>query len=143
MSELVMFLLVVQVLVGMYLYSFVLGAGQKNSNARATRIPDLVAVLHPAAAGSTVVLWILYLVSGETGFAWATLGVIVATAALGGFMSLKALTGRATVDDRPAAEPADVRVAEKQIPGLVARFHGLTFAVMAVLILLVALGVGD
>jgi hypothetical protein len=142
MSMYVLAVFILQLFVGAYMYSFVLGAGQKNSNARATRIPDPVAVVHPLAAGGTFLLWILYLVTDERGFAWATFALLLATAGGGAIMSLKTFTGGPTVD-RPAADPADVRVAEKQIPKVMILMHGLTFVLLAIGTLLVALGVAD
>ena len=133
---------VVQLLVGAYMFTFVLGAGQLNSNARATRIPDPIAVVHPLAAGGTLLLWVVYLVTDERVFAWATFVALLLTASGGAVMALRTVRGGPTVD-RPAADPAEVRVAEKQIPRAAIVLHGLTFLLLLAGTLLVALGVGD
>jgi hypothetical protein len=142
MSMYVLAFFIVQLLVGAYMFTFVLGAGQLNSNARATRIPDPIAVVHPLAAGGTFLLWVIYLLTDERAFAWATFVALLLTASGGAVMALKTLRGRPVVN-RPAADPADVRVAEKQIPKAAIVLHGLTFLVLLAGTLLVALGVGD
>ncbi|WP_408895973.1 hypothetical protein ACJ5H2_13760 [Nocardioides sp. R1-1] len=150
MSILVTGLFVVQLLVGGYMYGFVLGAGQRDSNARATRIPDLVAFAHPVLAVVTFASWLAHLATGERGFAWVTFGLLLLTASGGAVMALKTLTGPAVVD-RPSprqgilepGDPAEVRVAEKQIPRTAVVLHGLTFLMLTIGALLVALGVAD
>lgn len=150
MSILVTGLFVVQLLVGGYLFSFVLGAGQRASNARATRIPDPAAVAHPLAAVVTVACWLICLATDERGFAWVCFGLLLATAAGGLFMAFRTVTGGPTVD-RPGrrqgvldpGDPAEIRVAEKQIPTAALVLHGTTFLVLLIGTLLVALGVVD
>lgn len=148
MAVLVTFLFVLQLLVGSYMYGSVLGAGQWSSNARATRIPDLVAFAHPLLAVVTLAIWVGYMVSERTGFAWATLAALLVTASGGLVMAWKTLQGSRYVE-RPGrnqgvlepGDPAEVRVAEKQIPRLAIKLHGITFALLTVGTLLVALGV--
>ncbi|MCR1782252.1 hypothetical protein KVF89_06880 [Nocardioides carbamazepini] len=150
MSILVTGLFVAQLLVGGYLYSFVLGAGQRSSNARATRIPDLVAFVHPLAAIVTFSCWLAYLANDDKTFAWATFALLLLTASGGAVMALKTLTGSPVVD-RPSprqgildpGDPAEVRVAEKQIPRAAVAVHGLIFLVLTVGTLLVALDAVD
>ncbi|MEV5003601.1 hypothetical protein [Nocardioides sp. LML1-1-1.1] len=148
MAVLVTFLFVFQLLVGSYMYGSVLGAGQWSSNARATRIPDLVAFVHPLAAVVTLAIWVGFMVSDRTGFAWATFVALLLTASGGAVMGVKTMRGSAYVD-RPArnqgvlepGDPAEIRVAEKQIPSLAILLHGGTFVLLALGTLLVALGV--
>lgn len=150
MSILVTGMFVVQALVGGYMYSFVLAAGQRSSNARATRIPDLVAFAHPVAAVVTFAAWLAHLATDEAGFAWLAFALLLLTAAGGAVMALKTLTGPPVVD-RPSprqgvldpGDPAEVRVAEKQIPRAAMVLHGLTFLVLTIGTLLVARGVAD
>ncbi|WP_436701382.1 hypothetical protein [Nocardioides sp. BYT-33-1] len=147
MAILVTGMFVVQLLVGGYMYSFVLGAGQRGSNARATRIPDLVAFIHPVAAIVTFACWLAYLAGDATGFAWTTFVLLLLTASGGALMALRTVTGPPTVD-RPSprqgvldpGDPAEIRVAEKQIPRAAIVLHGLTFLVLVAGTLLVALG---
>ena len=150
MSVLITLLFVVQILLGAYMYSFVLGAGQMGSNARATRIPDPVAFVHPVGAGLTLVSWFIHLGTGADGFVWVTFTLLLLTASAGLVMALVTLRGKRLVD-RPAAHqvvlvpgsPAEIRVAEKQIPPLALALHGLGFAALLCTTLLVALGVAE
>jgi hypothetical protein len=150
MSVLLTFLFVLQLLVGGYMYSFVLAAGQRASNARATRIPDLVAFAHPLAALVTFSVWIAYVTSDRTGFAWATFVAVLLTASGGAVMGIATLRVSQYVDRSSArravvepGDPADVRVAEKQIPIASIALHTGTFLVLAIGTLLVALGAVD
>ena len=150
MSVLLTFAFALQLIVGGYMYSFVLAAGQRSSNARATRIPDLVAFAHPLAALVAFSIWIAYVTSDRTGFAWATFVAVLVTASGGAVMGVATLRGSRYVD-RPEphrgvldpGDPSEVRVAEKQIPLASMALHGGTFLLLAVGTLLVALGVLD
>jgi len=142
MSKFVIGLLIFQLLGGAYLLSFVLGAGQRLSNARATRLPDPVVFLHPSMALATTGLWVLWMATWDRGWAWAALAAVLLTVGGGLFLFLRTKQGGEMLD-RPAADPADVRVAEKQIPGLAIAGHGLFAVTLVVCMLLVALGVVD
>lgn len=141
MSGYVMAMFVVQVFGGLYLLSFVAGAGQKRSSARATRLPDPVVLTHGGLGITATALWILYLLTGAQGLAWATFAALAVGASLGVFMFLKTARG-APVLEEPAGSRADVRVAEKQIPGIALAAHGTLAIALLVCTLLVALGVG-
>ncbi len=146
MSTLVTGLFVVQALVGGYMFSFILGAGQRSSNARATRIPDLVAVAHPLLAVVTAAAWLVHLATGDDGFAWVTFALLLLTASGGLVMTAKTMSGKPYVD-RPRqgvlvpGDPAEIRVAEKQIPRAAIVVHGITFLLLLAGTFLVALGV--
>jgi hypothetical protein len=140
MSNFVMGLLVAQLLGGVYLTSFLWGAGQRYSNARATRIPDYLVVLHPMLAAVATGLWLIWMFDDSRGWAWATFATLLLTAAGGTVMFLITRSGGKTLD-RPAADPADVRVAEKQIPPIADHLHGLMGTALIVCTLLVALDV--
>ena len=140
MTNFVMGLLIVQLLGGAYQLTFVLGAGQKLSNARATRLPDFVVVGHLTAALTATALWVVWMATHEDVFAWATLAVLLVTSAGGLFMFARTARQDSVVD-RPAVDPADVRVAEKQIPATALAVHGLGAVVLLACVLLEALGV--
>ena len=142
MSNFVMGLLLAQLLGGIYLMTFLWGAGQRSSNARATRLPDALVFVHPVLALAATSLWLVWMFDGERGWAWATFVTLLLTAAGGTVLFLKTRTG-GRVLDVPAADPADVRVAEKQIPPIADHLHGLMGTVLVVCVLLVALGVLD
>ena len=140
MSGFVMGMLVVQVLGGLYLLSFVARAGQEWSNARATRLPDPVVMAHAGVGIAVTGLWVVVLVSGMTGLAWVAFAALCVGAALGVTLWLKTARG-APVRETPGGSPADARVAEKQIPGIALVGHGALALALLVSALLVALGV--
>ncbi|GAA5121957.1 hypothetical protein GCM10023339_39520 [Alloalcanivorax gelatiniphagus] len=135
MSKLVMALLVVQVLVGGYMFGSIAGSG----SARATRLPPLVVFTHAMLGVAAPALWIAYLYTGETAWVWVTLGSLLASVA-GGLLLFSRTVGRSDTLRRPAADPADVRVAEKQVPKTVLVGHGLGAALLVGCVLAVGLG---
>ncbi|UMG92824.1 hypothetical protein [Nocardioides sp. TF02-7] len=142
MTNFLIGLLAVQLLGGLHQLTFVLGAGQKLSSARATRLPDAAVVGHVMLGGLAFALWLGWVMFDERAFAWMTLATVVLAAAVGGFMFHRTFF-RSPVVDRPAADPADVRVAEKQIPAASLAVHGLGAAALILGTLLVALDVLD
>lgn len=142
MTNFVIGLLVVQLLGGIYQLTFVLGAGQKLSNARATRLPDSAVIGHTMTSGAAAALWLGWVAFEEEAFIWATLATLVLTSVVGGFLFYRT-EFRGPVIDRPAADLADVRVAEKQIPKLALHAHGAGALLLVVCVLLVGLGIVD
>ena len=140
MSKLVMALLVVQVVGGAYLFMSVASAGSQHSTARASRLPSLVVFGHASLGLLAPALWIGYLLTGSDGWVWATLGSLLLSVAGGLFMFART-AGRSDTLHETAADPADVRVAEKQIPASVLAGHGLVAAALVVCVVLVGLGV--
>lgn len=116
-------LLVVQLLLGGYLLSFVLSAGAPWSNARASRIPDPIVFGHLLAALAATVLWVIHVTTGERGFAWA-----------------RTLRGGRRIGP-PTGDPAEARVAEKQTPPIAIGLHGLFAALLLLTTALVAAGI--
>lgn len=139
MTGFVMGLLVVQLMLGGYLLTYVGKAGMKHSNARATRLADPVILVHAGLAGVGTVLWLLHLVTDERGFAWGAFAVLLAGASLGSLMGAKTLLGSRRVD-QPAGSAADVQVAEKQIPLVAIGTHGLIALTLVVCTGLVTFG---
>ena len=139
MSNLVMGLLVVQLVGGAYLFSFVLGAGQRHSTARATRLPGLMVFVHAVLGVAAAGLWVAWLETGVAAIAWTTLGSLLLSVG-GGLLMFARTAGHEETIERFATDPADVRVAEKQIPAVALLGHGLLALVLVVLVLLVALG---
>lgn len=140
MSNLVMGLLVIQLVGGAYLFSFVMSAGQRHSSARATRLPGLMVFVHAVLGVAAVGLWVAWLETGEPAIAWTTLASLLLSVG-GGLLMFARTAGHDETIDRPmATDPADVRVAEKQIPASALMAHGGLALVLVVLVLLVALG---
>ncbi len=138
MSKLVMMLLVVQVVVGSYLFMSVASSNSAHSTARATRLPSLVVFAHSMIGVVSPLWWILWLFTGSTLWVWVTLGSLLASVAGGLVMAAKTF-GHSHTLHKPAADPADVRVVEKQIPKPVLLGHGLGAAVLVGCVLVVGL----
>ncbi|MBM9460266.1 hypothetical protein JK386_10160 [Nocardioides sp. zg-536] len=142
-SKLAIGLLAVQVLLGGYLFSYLLSAGQPRATARATRISDPVSALHLLAALAALALWMIYQAGHDIAFAWATLGVLALTAAGGMTMAVKTLAEPPILEGVVSEDPADARVAESQIPRPAIYLHGVIFLMAGACVLLVSLGLAD
>jgi hypothetical protein len=138
MDKLVMALLVVQLVGGGYLFMSVSSAGSEHSTARASRLPPPLVFGHAMLGLAAPALWIGYLVAGSPWLAWVTLGSLVLSIA-GGLVMLSRTAGRSRTISAAAVDPADVRVAEKQIPTSVLVAHGVVAATLLVLVLIEAL----
>lgn len=138
MTKFVMAVFVVQVLGGLYQMGILASAGSRHSTARASRLPDLLVFSHAVLGFLAAGLWIGQLATGNDLWAWLTLGVVALTIAGGTVMFVKTEFAPDTID-RPALDPANVRVAEKQIPKTVLHAHGAGAAVLVVCVLIVAL----
>lgn len=138
MSNLVMGLLVLQVVGGVYLFSLTASTGQAASNARATRLPSLLVFGHSLLGLLAPALWLAWLLTHAQGWVWATLVSLLSSVAGGLVMLAKTVRGPAAVD-RPAADPADVRVVEKQIPHAALVGHGGLAALIVVCVVAVGL----
>ena len=146
MTKFVMALLVVQALGGLYQFGILASAGRRDSTARASRLSDSLVFSHGLLGFLAAGLWVGQLLTGNDYWAWATLVVILLSVAGGTVMFLKTELEAETIDSLAvdgavdgAVDPADVRVAEKQIPKSVLHGHGLGAAVLVVCVLIVAL----
>lgn len=138
MTTFVMGLFVIQVLGGLYQFGILMAAPSRHSTARATRLPDWLVFSHGLLGILAAGLWLGQLLTGNDVYAWATLAVVLLSIAGGTVMFVKTELKSKTLDI-PAADPADVRVAEKRIPKTVLHGHGLGAAVLAICVLIVAL----
>ena len=138
MTKFVMAVLVIQVLGGLYQFMVLATASSAHSTARASRLPDLLVFSHAVLGFLAAGLWVGQLMTGHDLWAWATLAVLALLIAGGAVMFFKTEFTSETLD-RPSADPANVRVAEKQIPKSVLHAHGLGAAVLVVCVLIVAL----
>ncbi|WP_210503735.1 hypothetical protein [Nocardioides xinjiangensis] len=138
MSKLVMMLLVVQVVVGSYLFMSVASSNSRSSTARATRLPSLVVFGHSLLGIIAPVWWVAWLLTADKMWVWVTLGSLLASVA-GGLVMAARTFGHSDTLHKPAADPADVRVVEKQIPKSVLLGHGLGATALVGLVLVVGL----
>jgi hypothetical protein len=138
MTKFLMAVFVVQLMGGLYQVGILMSADSRASVARASRLPDLLVFTHGVLGFVAAGLWVGQLATGDDRFAWTTLAVLVMAIAGGTVLFVKTEFHGDTID-RPALDPADVRVAEKQIPKGVLHGHGLGAAVLVVCVLVVAL----
>ena len=95
-----------------------------------TRFPTGVVLGHFAIAAVGLLIWIWYLVSDIAALAWVAFVVLVGVAILGEVLFLRWFRNRGSV------------TVESHLPKPVVYVHGVFAVVTAVLVLLVALGVG-
>jgi hypothetical protein len=138
MTKFVMGILVIQALGGLYQMGVLMTSTSPHSTARATRLPDLLVFSHGLLGFLAATLWLGQLFTGDDAYAWATLGVVLLAVA-GGMVMFVETEFKGETLDRPAIDPADIRVAEKQIPKAALHAHGLGAAVLVVCVLVVAL----
>lgn len=134
-------LFVVQFLLVAYQLSFVMDAGRPESNARASRVPDGMALGHLLLAGVATGLWLGWKTFGDRGWAWTAFAVAVLVALIGFGISQRAMLEPPEVSTATDRDPADVRTAESRIPEIAQIVLGLISVALAVLTFLVALGV--
>lgn len=137
-------LLVVQLILGGYQFSFVADAGRPESSARASRLPDLAVFGHIVTGIATTLVWIVWLSTDQRAIPWIAVGTLALGASVGLFMARRTI-GKPTIVSADAVrypDRADVVAAEKRIPGVAMALHGTVATLMFVLVLLVALGVG-
>lgn len=107
-----------------------------------SRIRPPLILSHFLLAAAGLVVWIVYLASDSDALAWvalATLGVVAVLGATMFFIWAGQRQGRAAAE-RSAGEG---RPAEQHFPVAIVALHGLLAVVTVVLVLLVALDVGE
>ncbi len=138
MTEFVLGIFVIQVLGGLYQMGILATANSRDSAARASRLPDLLVFSHALLGLLAAGLWLGQLFTGNDTYAWTTLVVLLLSVAGGTVMFVKTEFRGETVN-RPAADPADTRVAEKRIPKAALYGHGLGALVLVICVVVVAL----
>lgn len=140
-STFVMGLLLVQALLGMYLFSFTDDAGRPESNARRTRLPHPLLFIHPIIGGVGIVVWVVWLTQGNEALPWVTLGILLLGASIGGLLGLKTLQKAPDPAAVSPDDPAEARLAEKRIPFPARALHSLIALTLIVCVLIVAIDV--
>lgn len=119
--------------------------GLKQQQSGTTRFPAPVIFGHFALAAAGLVLWIIYVLVDSDALAWVAFLVLLPVAVLGFTMLLRWLPSyraRSAVVAGGASDAAEVP-AERHLPVAVVVLHGLLAVVTVILVLLVALGVGN
>ena len=116
--------------------------GQRQGSA--SRFPPALIFGHFLLAAAGLVVWIIYLATDSGALAWVAFADLLVVAVLGFTMLARWLQERrvpatAGAGSRSGAE----RPAEQHFPVVVVVLHGLLAATTLVLVLLVALGVGE
>jgi hypothetical protein len=137
MGGIVLGLWLVQVLGGIYLWSFTTDGGRPGTSARLpTALPSLVLFLHPLVGLAGLASWVGYVQQEQRGFAWVSFGLLLVGAVLGELLLSRSRRGVRRAGVRPVA------TAESRMPTPVVAAHGLLALTLLVLTLLAALGVG-
>jgi hypothetical protein len=142
MAGLVIWLLVIQLVGGVYMFTYTFDAGVPESTARATRLPDPVLLLHPVFGLSAILVWLAYMGTDASPLPWVTFGLLAAGGLLGAFMGLQTMRPAPDPVEVSPNDPAAARLAEKRIPLLAILMHGGLAGLILLCVLLVALGVG-
>jgi ABC-type Na+ efflux pump permease subunit len=130
---------------------FLLGLWLKNggmaqSETPGARIRAGRILSHFALAAIGLVIWIIYVATDSEGLAWVALA-LVAVVAVFGFSMLAIWLGQRSRERPPVGEGAGATPAgtpaEQHFPTPVVALHGVLAATTLVLVLLVAVGVGD
>lgn len=133
-------LFLVQLLLVVYQFTYVVDADRPESNARATRLTPGVVIGHLLLSILAALLWIGWKAYGDTAFAWATFAALVLAALLGTTIAQRSLLEPAEVDG-PSPDPADHLTAESRIPVVSQVLLGAMTLVLVVFVFLVAVGV--
>lgn len=104
---------------------------------RTSKFPPGLIFGHFALAAIGLVVWIVYLLTGQDILAWVAFVLLVPVALLGFTMLARWLAGRRA--DGGTEQPA----AERRFPITVVAGHGVLAVTTVVLVLLAALGIGQ
>jgi hypothetical protein len=125
--------------------------GLRKVEGAGTHLPPARVFTHFGLAAAGLIVWIIYLITGNTALAWIAVADLLVVASIGLVMARQwAKDGRAAMAAATAgAAPGAVRsgaggvdLAEQHIPRPPVVIHGLFAVSTLVLVLLTALGVG-
>ncbi len=115
--------------------------GGAKGDPETTHLPPARVFTHLGLAVAGLVVWIVFLASGDVVWAWIAVADLVLVAALGGVMARRwTLDGRAAMSGADATSHGDL--AEQHIARPPVVIHGIFAASTLVLAILSAVGVG-
>lgn len=100
--------------------------GPRRQSTKVTRFPAAVVLGHPVLAVMALGIWVIFLLTARTVYAWSALGVLVLVALLGFVLFTRWLTG----------EGKHARGGEREAPGVAVAAHGAVAILTFVLVLL-------
>jgi hypothetical protein len=121
--------------------------GLRKVDGAGTHLPPVRVFTHFGLAVAGLILWIIYLVTGNTTLAWIAAADLVVVASIGLVMARQwAKDGRAAMAAATAgavrADAGGVDLAEQHIPRPPLVIHGVFAVSTLVLVVLTALGIG-
>ncbi len=118
---------------GLYLLRGWLSTGGPwRQSTKVTRFPAAVVLGHPTLAVMALGIWVIFLVTARTVYAWSALGGLVLVALLGFVLFTRWLTGEGG---------KHARGAERGVPGVAVAAHGVVAILTFVLVLLTVIEV--
>lgn len=141
----ILYLWIITLIAGAYLWTYTTGIGRPESVARATRLPVWILFVHPSLALAGFGIWAVYFAQGGAWLVWAAFVDLLLVAVLGDVMAIRTHRGRreqrattgahvaagATAGAGAAAGTAhglpspDRRRVEDQIPTVAILVHGV------------------
>lgn len=134
---------IVTAAVGFFMvFRWVRAGGLRRGGPSATHFPPARVFTHLGLAAGGLVLWIVFLVTGNTLLAWIAFADLILVAVLGVVLVRRwAADGRAAMRREPGVETVDL--AEQHIPRGPVVLHGIVAVSTVVLVLLTALSLGQ
>jgi len=108
----------------------------------ASRFPPALIFGHALLAATGLILWIVYLVTDTDGLRWVAVAILLVVATLGFTMATRWRQERAAAE-ATTGETSAILPPEQHFPIPLIGLHGLLAVTTVVLVLLIALGVGD
>jgi hypothetical protein len=136
---------VVTALGGFYLLATWIRNGGQRRVAGASNFPPALIFGHFTLAAVGLIVWIIYVATDESAWAWTSFVLLVVIALLGFTMLIRwlpAYRGRVTTGGR-VTEALAGGPAERHFPVAVVAAHGLLAVTTVVLVLLAAAGIGS
>lgn len=132
-------LFLVQLLLVVYQFTYLVDAGRPESNARATRLGPGMVMGQLWLSVLAALLWVGWKAYGNPGFPWATFVALVLAVILGTRIAQQSLRAPAEIESN-SPDPADRLTAESRLPVVSQLALGATMLALTVLVFFVAIG---